>query len=129
MLLFFSHTVVSDSFATTWTVAPQGSSIHGIPEAGILEWVATSFSRGVFPTQGTEPESPALQEDSLPSEPPGKPRVRRVFTANSKEPARTVSPRDAGWGLGRGMKDDAKAFKTKGRSEAGSFCPLASRIT
>ena len=112
---------MSDSFETTWTAAPPGSSVHGIPQAGILEWVAISFSRGIFLTQGTEPESPALQADSLPSEPPGKPRIGRVFTANSKEPARTVSSRDAGWGLGRGVKDDAKALKTKGRSEAGSF--------
>ena len=77
--------------------------------------------QGNLPDSGTEPESPALQADSLPSEPPGKPRIGRVFTANSKEPARTVSSRDAGWGLGRGVKDDAKALKTKGRSEAGSF--------
>ena len=81
------------------------------------------------PGESSQTRGLNLQEDSLPSEPPGKPRVRRVFTANSKEPARTVSPRDAGWCLGRGVKDDAKAFKTKGRSEAGSFCPLASRIT
>ena len=29
-----------------------GSSVHGIFQAGILEWVAISFSRGIFPTQG-----------------------------------------------------------------------------
>ena len=32
-------------FATPWTAAP-GSSIHGIFQAIILEWVAISFSRG-----------------------------------------------------------------------------------
>ena len=26
--------------------SPPGSSVHGIPQAGILEWVAISFSRG-----------------------------------------------------------------------------------
>ena len=26
--------------------SPPGSSVHGIPQAGILEWVASSFSRG-----------------------------------------------------------------------------------
>ena len=31
---------------------PPGSSLHGIPQAGILEWVAIPFSRGVFLTQG-----------------------------------------------------------------------------
>ena len=46
-----------------------GSFIHGILQARILEWVAISFSTA---TQGFEPRSPALQADSLPSEPQGK---------------------------------------------------------
>ena len=29
-----------------------GSSVHGIFQATILEWVAISTSRGIFPTQG-----------------------------------------------------------------------------
>ena len=34
-------------FATPWTVcSPSGSSVHGILQARILEWVAISFSRG-----------------------------------------------------------------------------------
>ena len=32
-------------FATPWTVAPPGSSVHGIFRAWVLEWVAISFSR------------------------------------------------------------------------------------
>ena len=47
----------------------QGSSVHGIFQARILEWVAISFSKG---SRGIEPRSPALQADSLPSEPLGK---------------------------------------------------------
>ena len=31
------------------------------------------FLRGIFPTQGCEPRSPALRADSLPAEPPGTP--------------------------------------------------------
>ena len=31
-----------------------GSSVHGIFQA-VLEWVAISFSRGIFPTQGWNP--------------------------------------------------------------------------
>ena len=48
-----------------------GSSAHGILQARILEWVvgAIPFSRGSYPNPGTEPGSPALQADSLPSEP------------------------------------------------------------
>ena len=34
---------------------PPGSSVHGIIQARILEWVSTSYSRGIFPTQGSMP--------------------------------------------------------------------------
>ena len=40
-----SHSVVCNS-AFPWTVGPQGSSVHGICQARILEGVAISFSRG-----------------------------------------------------------------------------------
>ena len=43
-----------------------GSSIHGILQARILEWVAISFSRG---------SSRPRDEPRSPSEPPGKPQV------------------------------------------------------
>ena len=33
-------------FVTLWSVAHQGSSVHGIHERRILEWVAIPFSRG-----------------------------------------------------------------------------------
>ena len=39
----------------------------------ILEWVAYPFSRGNLPDPRIEPGSPALQEDSLPDDLPGKP--------------------------------------------------------
>ena len=48
------------------------SSVHGILPTRILEWVAIPFSR-VLSDPGTESRSTALQTDSLPSEPPGKP--------------------------------------------------------
>ena len=32
---------------------PLGSSVHGILQASILEWVAISFSGGIFPNQGS----------------------------------------------------------------------------
>ena len=40
-----------------------GSSVHGILQARILAWVAVPSSRGIFPTQGSNPRlfsSPAL---------------------------------------------------------------------
>ena len=45
--------------------SPPGSSVHGISQARILEWVDISFS-GVFPNPGIILVSPALQADSLP---------------------------------------------------------------
>ena len=45
------------------------SSVHGIFQARILEWVATPFSRGSS-DPGIQPGSPALQAYSLLSEPP-----------------------------------------------------------
>ena len=51
--------------------SPPGSSAHGILQARILEWVAIPFSRDL-PNREIEPKFPALQANSLPSEPPGK---------------------------------------------------------
>ena len=47
-----------------------GSSIHGIFQARVLEWVTISFS-GDLPDPGIEPGSPTLEADALTSEPPG----------------------------------------------------------
>ena len=61
--------------------SPPGSSVHGILQARILEWVAISFWGGSSQPKDwirvsnprIESGSPALQTCSLPSEPPGKP--------------------------------------------------------
>ena len=50
-----------------------GSSVHGILQARILEWVAIPFSRG-----SSQARSPALQADSLLSEQAGKPLILKV---------------------------------------------------
>ena len=48
-------------------------TVHGrILQARILEWVASPFSRGSF-QPGIKPRPPALQANSLPAEPQGKP--------------------------------------------------------
>ena len=49
-----------------------GSSVHGILQARILEWVAVPFSRASSQPRDRV-RSPALPADSLPSEPPVKP--------------------------------------------------------
>ena len=58
-------------FATPWTVAYQ------VPPSMRFSrheyWSGLPFpSPGDLPNPGTEPRSPALQADTLPSEPPGK---------------------------------------------------------
>ena len=56
----------------------QGSSIHGILQARILEWIAMPSSRGIFPTQGLIPHLLCLLQWQagffffLPLVPPGK---------------------------------------------------------
>ena len=52
-----------------------GSSVHGIFQARILEWVAISFSRGSFRPRDriSVSWSPALAGRFLPLAPPGKP--------------------------------------------------------
>ena len=54
--------------------SPPGSSLQGISQTRILEWVAISFSPspGDLSNPGIKAVSPALQADSLSSEPPGK---------------------------------------------------------
>ena len=47
-------------------LCPPGSSVHGILQVRILEWIAISFSSGL-PDPGIKPWSPALQADALPS--------------------------------------------------------------
>ena len=54
--------------------SPPGSSVHGILQTRILEWVAMS-SPGDIPNPGIEPTFSMLQEDSLPLVPPGKPKI------------------------------------------------------
>ena len=66
-----SHSVLSDS-ATPWTVAHQAPLSMGFSRQE--SWSGQPFpSSGNLPDPGMEPMPPALQVDSLPSEPPGKP--------------------------------------------------------
>ena len=50
--------------------SPPGSSVRGISQARILEYVAISFSRG---SSQTKSASPALAGGFFTPEPPGKP--------------------------------------------------------
>ena len=59
----------------------SGSSVHGLSQARILDWVAIPFSRGSS-LPGTGPGSLALQMNSLPPGPPGKPSVALITEDN-----------------------------------------------
>ena len=74
-LRLLNPTLVTQSCLTLYDpmdCSLPGSSVHGILQARILEWVAMPSSRGSSPPR--EPGSSALQAESLPSESPGKPR-------------------------------------------------------
>ena len=66
MLIAWLHLTLFDPM----DCSQPGSSVNGILQARILEWVANPFSR-YLPDSGIKPGSPALQADSLPSEPLG----------------------------------------------------------
>ena len=68
VLLLLSSKSWPTLFATPMECSPRGSSVHGISQARILEWVAISSSKGSsYPRDRTLASmSPALQEDSLP---------------------------------------------------------------
>ena len=50
--------------------SPPGSSVHGILQARILEWVAMPSSRGIFPTQGSNQNLLCLLHWQVSSLPP-----------------------------------------------------------
>ena len=54
---------------------PPGSSIRGISQAGILEWLSALLfpSSGHLPDPGIKPVSPAMEGRFFTSEPPEKP--------------------------------------------------------
>ena len=67
--------LVSQLYLTLWDPMdcnPPGSSVPGILQARVLEWVTISFSRASS-DPGIKPQPSALQAVSLPSKPAGKP--------------------------------------------------------
>ena len=53
--------------------SPPGSSVHGISQARILEWVVISFSREYSQLMNVKPMSPVLAGRFFTAESPGKP--------------------------------------------------------
>ena len=70
--------LVTQLCLTLWDTMECSSTVsfvHGILQARILEWVAIPFSRDL-PDLGIYPGYPALQADSLLSEPPSHQSVQ-----------------------------------------------------
>ena len=78
-----NHSVVSNSL---WPMdcSPPGSSVHGILQARILEWVAISFSRGSSQHRDQTWVLCIAGRFFSPSEPPGKP-ISTLFQLKIKQ--------------------------------------------
>ena len=78
MLIRFIHFQLCDSM----DYSPPGSSVHGIFQAGILERVAISFSRGFSPLRNQTHIS-CIADGFFTTEPPEKPPkcIENVYTA------------------------------------------------
>ena len=103
--------------------SPPGSSVHGILQARILEWVAITLLRGDLPEPGIEPQSPALQANSLLSEPPGNLLLAKsLFTEQFK--TRAVEPDRKCFLPTRGHLAVSKTFfiMTTERDATGIYC-------
>ena len=66
-------------FLHAMVYSPPESSVHGISQARILDWLAVPFSRESSIPRDRTQVSP-IEADSLPSEPPAKPiKVKLAF--------------------------------------------------
>ena len=92
--------VMSDS-CDPMDCSPPGSSVHGILQARILEWVAISFSRGSSHA-GIKSGSPAFTGGFFTAEPPGKPQEGTDHTQTLPYPCSVQRARLRGDGASRG---------------------------
>ena len=69
-------------FATPWTGTHQAPPFMEFSRQGCRSGLPFP-SPGDFPGPGMEPRSPTLQADSLPSEPPGKPKHKQCLLVTS----------------------------------------------
>ena len=80
--VLFSYLIVSDSFATPWTLACQAPLLMGFPRQKY--WSGLAFpSPGDLPDPGTEPESPALAGRFFTTESSGKPTFPLYYFLNN----------------------------------------------
>ena len=78
ILLLFSCQVISDSFATPWTVPHQAPLSTGFTRWEYWSGLPVSFP-GHLPDPGIEPASPALQANSLQLNHQGSPSYLKIW--------------------------------------------------
>ena len=66
-------------FLTLWGCSPFGSSVHGILQARILEWVAMPSSSRGFPRPWDRTHISCIAGRFFTPEPPGKPLLEALF--------------------------------------------------
>ena len=96
--------------------SPPGSSVHGILQARILEWVSCSLFQGIFPTQRSNPGLPHCRQILYQLSDQGSPqtglmddvigRASQVMLVVENPPANAGDIRDMGsvpgWGRSPG---------------------------
>ena len=88
--------VVSDSLQPTWTVTHQAFLYMGVSRQEYWSGLPC-LSPGDLPNPGIKPRSPALQVDSLPAEPLGKPKNTEVSSLSLLQ--RIFPNQELNWGL------------------------------
>ena len=98
LVVFLYFTVwglVSQSCLTHWDLmdySPSGSSVRGILQEECCSGLPFPFPEDL-PNPGIKPESPTLQADSLPSEPPGNYSTLSHTLSHSKAGISTLTSR------------------------------------
>ena len=88
--------------------------VHGILQARILEWVAIPFSRGIFPTQGWNPDFPHWKQILYQQSNKESPRILEwvafLFSRGSSHPG--IEPRSPS------LQADSLPVEPQGKSNA-----------
>ena len=98
-LIHLPQNVCESSSVVSNSLDPMDYRVHGILQARILEWVAFPFSGGSSQPRdrGIKPRSPALQLNSLPAEPQGKPKNIGVGSLSLLQ--QIFPTQESNWGL------------------------------
>ena len=96
--------------------SPPGSSVHGILQARILEWVAISSSRDL-PNPGVKLPSPALAGRFFTTEPPGKPHPPCYHSQMGMKMRKNQSKWIILWNTAKGTHSCSDVYVSKVSSE------------